>query len=338
MLFTDSIRNFAGIVVFSAFLFLTVDAQVSRPEGHARWYKGNTHTHTLNSDGDSAPESVAKWYRDSGYDFVFITDHEFITPIDPLNALFDPPTSFNVFSGQEVTDSFDRKPYHINGLGLGSVVSPSRLDGAVKTLQKNIDGVRNAGGVPQLNHPNFGWALSADDIGQLKNVKLMEIFNGHPTVNNLGGGGVPSVEEIWDQVLSAGMLIYGVATDDAHHFKRIGVRSAAVPGRGWVVVRSAELSQKAILEALDRGDFYASTGIELEEYAVTKDSISIKIKEDPWSKYRVLFIGQGGRVLGEVTSNPAVYRFRGDERYVRAKVIESNGKLAWAQPVFVLSK
>ncbi|MEQ1923708.1 MAG: hypothetical protein ABL952_14475, partial [Pyrinomonadaceae bacterium] len=46
-----------------------------------RWYKGNTHTHTLNSDGESSPEDVVKWYRDAGYNFLFVTDHEFITPV-----------------------------------------------------------------------------------------------------------------------------------------------------------------------------------------------------------------------------------------------------------------
>ena len=45
--------------------------------------------------------------------------------------------------------------------------------------------------------------------------------------------------------------------------------------------------------------------------------------------------GQWGKVLKEVTTNPAVYTFKGDEVYIRAKVIESNGKAAWTQPVFL---
>jgi len=53
-----------------------------------KWFKGNTHTHTKNSDGDSLPETVVKWYSDHGYNFLFITDHEFITPAAPLNQQF----------------------------------------------------------------------------------------------------------------------------------------------------------------------------------------------------------------------------------------------------------
>jgi hypothetical protein len=40
-----------------------------------QWYKGVTHFHTLWSDGDAAPEKAVKWYKDNGYDFVAITDH-----------------------------------------------------------------------------------------------------------------------------------------------------------------------------------------------------------------------------------------------------------------------
>lgn len=41
-----------------------------------RWYKGNTHTHTLNTDGDSPPDAVVKWYAGHGYNFLVLTDHD----------------------------------------------------------------------------------------------------------------------------------------------------------------------------------------------------------------------------------------------------------------------
>lgn len=168
------------------------------PSSAEKWYKGNTHTHTLNTDGRDVPYDVAKWYREHGYNFVVITDHEYITNITPLNDLLGRTGSFLVISGQEVTDSSEGKPVHSNGLGLTKVVMPSKLATKVESLQKNIDNIRAAGGIPQLNHPNFGWALSSAEIKQLKGLRLMEIYNGHPMVNNLGGGGQPSAEGIWD--------------------------------------------------------------------------------------------------------------------------------------------
>ena len=55
--------------------------------GTARWYKGNLHTHTLNSDGDSTPDEVVRWYREHGYDFLVLTDHNVMTEVDGLNAV-----------------------------------------------------------------------------------------------------------------------------------------------------------------------------------------------------------------------------------------------------------
>lgn len=327
-------RRFMVLITLSFVVCVTALSQTAAPEKQ-RWFKGNTHTHTLNSDGDSTPYDVVKWYREHGYNFVFITDHEYITNVAVLNELFGKAGSFVVISGQEVTDRFDSKPLHINALGIDSVVMPNALAGSVATLQKNIDDVRAKGGVPQLNHPNFGWALTAAEIKQLKNITLVEIFNGHPLVNNLGGGGSPSAEQIWDDVLSSGRVMYGIADDDSHYFKRPGDKTAPLPGQAWVYVRASELTPTAVLSALDRGDFYASTGVELEEYSADGSGIALKIKEQRGSKYRIEFIGRGGRVFAESAQSPATYRFKGNELYVRAKVYESNGKLAWTQPIFV---
>ena len=71
-----------------------------------RWYKGNTHTHTLNSDGDSAPDDVAKWYREHGYRFLVLTDHNVLTNVDGLNAVHGASEQFLVIKGEEVTDRF----------------------------------------------------------------------------------------------------------------------------------------------------------------------------------------------------------------------------------------
>src|SRR5882724_4218351 len=110
-----------------------------RPPGRqtaSHWYRGNTHTHTLNSDGDSPPDSVARWYRDHGYAFLFITDHEKITDPAPLNARYGKPGSFLLITGQEVTQRIDdsthadkRRQAHINSLGARSVVMPQGTNG-----------------------------------------------------------------------------------------------------------------------------------------------------------------------------------------------------------------
>lgn len=124
-----------------------------------------------------------------------------------------------------------------------------------------------------------------------------------------------------------------MAVDDAHYFKRPEDPAAPRPGQGWVYVRSLRLEARALVEALERGDFYSSTGVELRSIDATKTALTIAVKEEPSSRYRIQFIGRQGTVLSEQTTPTASYTFKGDEGYVRAKVIESNGKLAWIQPV-----
>jgi hypothetical protein len=41
-----------------------------------------------------------------------------------------------------------------------------------------------------------------------------------------------------------------------------------------------------------------------------------------------------GAILGEAIASPAVYQFKGDELYVRARILDSNGRIAWTQPVW----
>jgi hypothetical protein len=315
------------IGVFSARL----KTQGPGPQGV--WFKGNLHTHTLNSDGDSTPDDVVRWYREHGYHFVTITDHNYLTSVDGLNALHGADDKFVVIKGEEVTDRFGDKPIHVNGLDPESFIKPPGGRSVVAMVQNMIDAIRAARGVPSVNHPNYGWAISPDELAQLQRTRLFEVFNGHPLVNNLGGGGVPGLEETWDRMLSSGKLLYGIAVDDAHYFKRPEDKTAPRPGFGWVHVRAARLEPRAIVEALERGEFYSSTGVEMQTIDVSASALTITVREERSSKYRIQFIGRQGRVLSETTASPATYIFKGDEGYVRAKVIESNGKLAWIQPV-----
>ncbi len=333
----NSRRILLASLVLCAGLYAVVAGQPASPVppgDSLRWFKGNTHTHTLNSDGDSTPDEVVRWYRDHRYQFLVLTDHNYLTETSALQALHGADDKFLVIRGEEVSSSFDNKPLHINGLDPSRLIE-ARRDGTSVTdvLQKNVDAIRMANGVPHVNHPNFGWAITADELAALRNNRLFEVYNAHPMVNNLGGSGHPSLEQMWDTILSRGVLLYGVATDDAHQFKRLDDLQSSRPGMGWVVVRAEKLEARAILEAMERGDFYASTGVELADYQVANGTVTIKVKPATWAGYRIQFIGKGGSVLEEVQGPEATYRIRGTEGYVRAKVLESNGHAAWTQPV-----
>ncbi len=314
-------------------------ALASQEAPQLRWFKGNTHAHTIESDGDSPPEVVARWYRDHGYNFLVITDHNILVAVDGLNAKLAKPGEFIVIKGEEVTNRLGDKAVHVNGLDTKAQIGAQTGTTLVELAQKSVDAIRHEGGVPHINHPNFSWALTADQIRQVRNNQLFEIFSGHPMVNNDGGGGTPGLEAAWDAILSSGMLLYGIAVDDAHTFTDPGNPDVAAPGRGWVVVRAGSLAPRAILDAMERGDFYASTGVELIDYLVTSIGMTVTVKTKTFARYRVQLIGRGGVLLHEATGSPsATYEFRGTEGYVRAKVLDSNGRVAWLQPTLVPGK
>ena len=321
-------------VLAAAALLAGATVASAQPET-VRWYKGNTHTHTLNSDGDSTPDDVVRWYRSHGYQFLVLTDHNFLTSVDGLNALHGADEKFLVVKGEEVTDAVAGKSLHINGLDVASRVAPQGGTSVVDALQRNVDAIRRENGVPHINHPNFRWSITREELQQVRNNRLLEIFNGHPQTNNEGGGGMPGLEEVWDAILSNGTLLYGIAVDDAHVFKDPGNPDVAGPGRGWIVVRAPRLESRALLAAVERGDFYASTGVELSDYTASNTRMTVAVKPTAFSKYRIQFVGRGGRVLREAADVSASYDFRGDEGYVRARVLESNGRMAWCQPSMV---
>ena len=301
-----------------------------------RWYKGNLHTHTLNSDGDSTPHEVATWYREHDYNFLVLSDHNYLTDVAGLNSLHAAKEQFLLIPGEEVTDRFEEKPVHVNAYGPERVVEPQHGESVPATIQNNVNAIRGANALPSLNHPNFHWAITAEDLLAVEDLNLFEVYNGHPGVNNAGGGGFASLDEMWDVLLSAGQRLYGIAVDDAHYFKRFG-KEYSNPGHGWVQVKAEELTPQAILEAIESGEFYATSGVTIAEIQVTDSEYRIEIEpRASWAeKTTTYFIGEGGKILAESLEPVAVYRFEGGEKYVRARVESSGGDKAWTQPVFL---
>ncbi|MGH7466589.1 MAG: CehA/McbA family metallohydrolase [Longimicrobiales bacterium] len=324
------------VVVLAAMLLVATQANAQRFEPTAsagtRWFKGNTHSHTINTDGDSPPDTVVQWYRTHGYNFLVISDHDTITEPATLSRYQD--SAFILVRGEEVTGRFQTKPVHLTAIRLRQIVKPRTGASLLETLQSNVDAIREAGGIPLINHPNYRWALNYDVLQQVQRVALFELFNGHPQVHNDGGDGVPSTEAQWDALLSAGKRIYGVASDDAHHWKQWG-RASVNPDRGWIYVRAQRLDPDELARALEAGQFYASTGVELTDVIVSQNTIEIRVKQDRDFKYVTEFMGNGGRVLARAHGTTARYELKDSVSYVRARIIDSGGRRAWVQPVFV---
>ena len=67
-------------LIFTLFFFLLIaEIEAQNP---ARWYKGNTHTHSFWSDGDDFPEMIMELYKTHGYDFISLSDHNILAQGD----------------------------------------------------------------------------------------------------------------------------------------------------------------------------------------------------------------------------------------------------------------
>ncbi|MEN8774464.1 MAG: hypothetical protein ABF379_03720, partial [Akkermansiaceae bacterium] len=184
--------------------------------------------------------------------------------------------------------------------------------------------------------------------------QFFEVYNGHPGINHLGDTEHPSDEAIWDMASTLRMLVhdapplFGVATDDSHNYHGGNVS----PGRGWVMVWAEELDADQLVESMERGEFYASTGVELKEVTYDRGSRKHVIDITPveGAEFETKFIGtrrsnpdETGAVFATISGTTAEYQLSGDELYVRAVVTSTHEhsnpsysgqkEQAWTQPV-----
>lgn len=306
----------------------------------ASFLKGQLHLHSSNSgDSETPPDAVARWYADHGYDFIVFTDHGRVTDLPDVGEML-------VLPGMEITMNVDDCvpppegplcPLHVNALVLDAAAPtpslPAPGDHRRTTLYRHgLALARGLGGLAQLNHPNFHYAADAELVAALAEdgaPLLLEIANLAIDSNNEGDATHPSTEAIWDDVLARGVLVWGTATDDAHHYDdaeavRARGELAFEGDRGWVMVR-ADREPAAIREALAKGDFYATSGALLDDVVCTHDGLRV-VPSDPDA--RVVCVADGrprAPARGAITC-------RHGRGYVRARIHDRAGRTAWTQP------
>lgn len=274
--------------------------------------------------------------------------------------MFEAKEEFLIIQSQELTEEFEKKPLHMNVTNIQKLITPKGGNAVSEILQNGLDQVksqRDATGVPMflhINHPNFAWAITPEDIIKLNGERFFEVYNGHPRVNNYGDSLRPSMEVLWDKVQAAYLtdgkpLLYGLAVDDAHNY-HVFDQNSSNPGRGWVMVLAEDLSPSSLIEAMEKGDFYASTGVTLNTIDFDGKTLTVEVEKETGVTYKIQFFGtkkssseSGGILLSQVSATSGSYTLATDDMYVRAKIISSKPKenpyqtgdmeVAWTQPV-----
>ena len=386
------------------------------------WKKGALHTHTLWSDGRNLPETVIKTYRDRGFDFVCLSDHNIfperenmMLPVAPeegpwppmasraelqraqealpdsiitekiavrrfvklknyaeLRNEFEEPGEFLVVPGEEITLMGDPYPcsndraradYHINIFNLPCDLPILHGKDAREALTLNLRSYEQAAkewGRPSfamLNHPFWRyWDIDPRLLIEFPEFRHFEICNNDCEAN------VPpedhfTVEQFWDFVLAhrivqGKQLLYATATDDIHFCDPERVDGWAGCELGWVMVNvPGKFTAESIVEAMDRGDYYPTTGVLLDgiDFDTATGTLRVKAQAEPGVNYRVEFIttkrdfdrtiteeeypDEGrftrilpvindtiGRVAATVEGPEASYTMTPDDLYVRAIV------------------
>jgi len=206
--------------------------------------------------------------------------------------------------------------------------------------------------IPHINHPNFGYGISLDDMIALKGERFFEVYNGHPMVHNLGDSVHMSTEEMWDLINISYIennqsVMYGLATDDAHHY-HVKDSKWSNAGRGWIMVQADSLTPASLIAAMEAGQFYASTGVILNSLEFDKNQLSVEVDPKTGITYTISFIGcRKGKSAAEefksMEGTKATFELTDDILFVRCKITSSKlhnnpiesilYEMAWTQPV-----
>ena len=277
---------------------------------------------------------------------------------------FAGPEGLVLIPGEEVTDRWKKHEVHINAINTNEVIGPQHGDSVRDTMQRNLDAIaahgrkHNRPVLAHVNHPNFAWSLTPQDVASIRGEHFFEVYNGHRSVHNEGDASHPSMDELWDIALverlvhgaGDGTLLYAVATDDAHNHH--GENLHSISGRGWIMVQSPQCTAESLIAAMKRGDFYASTGVTLRNVHVSDNRFQVSIEPDGDAMFTTEFIGvrkntadewTKPHVLSTAYGETPMYDFKGDELYVRARVMSSHPhprpyrkgdqQMAWVQPI-----
>ena len=278
----------------------------------AKRQKVNLHMHTTRSDGALSPATALRVYRNEGYDAVALTDHW-------CYGAGGTDEGMTVLSGAE---------YNLNGstgksgvfhiLGIGCETQPAIAgDAGTADAQQVIDAIHAAGGLAVLAHP--AWSLNTpEQILRLHGFDATEIYN---SVSGVHESRRPDSSLIVDMLGARGLYLPLIADDDVHYYD--SDRCFA-----WIMVRAETAGREELLNAIRKGDFYATQGPEVHlrvegdeavidcspcrEIAVFSDAV--------WVDHRMIV----GENLTQVRVPIVKY-----EHFIRAEVTDGEGRRAW---------
>ena len=281
-----------------------------------KYYKLALHLHTTLSDGRKTPQEIAREYKEHGYDAIAFTDHWVYGEGGSIEGI-------HIISGCEynwgVNDTIAGVS-HIVALFTKSNPDPNKN----ASKQEVVDAINRAHGLAVLAHPV--WSLNKpQDLIELNGIVGAEIYN---AVSDAGQSLRPYSDYYIDICANAGVYPHIFAADDAHFYDGKDNRL------GWIMVRTDELTDDALSEAIRNGEFYATQGPELR---VVREGNKLIIDTSPCEIIGTLsnLSWYRDRVLRGENLTHFEYEISQQEKWVRVEIRDKSGKKAWSN-IFVI--
>lgn len=301
-------------------------------DGTNKLLKGALHVHTTRSDGQGTPQEVLTRYKENGYDFVALTDHNIYNTQN-----FAPETDLLIIPGTERNNNLSKRYEHgghtFHTVCLGGVGERKNLwkhdrrftnpDVADQSeFQPYLGAFHDAGQITFLCHPEWS-GTAVDEFDKLEGHFAMEIFNTGCAIENAQDENA----RYWDEILTRGKRWFGVAVDDGHPMYQ--------HGKGWVCVNAAK-DVNSVLDALTRGAFYSSTGPVIHSFRIEDGLCVLECSPCQYAGFVMFRIPTRlNRDYVNMNVTRAETTIPEGMKYIRGICKDKEGRLAWTNPIFL---
>lgn len=302
------------------------------------FYKANLHAHSTHSDGELTPKQMKELYLQNGYSIIAFTDHNVLNYFKELDE-----GNFLALCGYEL-DSYTHKSQkgfpkvlHINAIARDPnnakyIEKPTEY--SVEATNKTIKQLCEANYIVNYNHPAWSGEESSDYL-PLEGLTAMEIFNYGCEVDTNDGDG----RAHYDIMLKNGKRLYCLATDDNHNrYVKTDKEMLSDSCGGYTVFKAPELTYKAIIEAFDKGEFYASTGVSIEELYFEDNKLCVRCSPASgvfFKSHNIGAVKSIARPTDCITYAEVDLSGYPDLPFIRVEIVNSKGKMAFSNPLWL---
>ncbi|MBR2466745.1 MAG: PHP domain-containing protein [Clostridia bacterium] len=316
-------------------------------------YRANLHCHSTLSDGKKTPQELKEMYKSHGYDVLAITDHERPAQHQDMSdkdfimltgyecyIRQDPHGKYNAFEKEIHLNLFAKDPMNVKMICFNEdYCSYLKRDNAISQLERvgserpreysvsyvneYIRTAKDNGYIVAYNHPF--WSMESEaDILDYEGFFSMEMCNYSSWVQNH----LEYNAALYDKMLKMGKRVFCHGSDDNHNkYPTDSILSDSFGA--FTMIIPDEFTYSGVIDAMERGNMYASTGPLFHRVCVDGDTVHIECSD---VSHAFLYVGSRSpkHIYAEKGTSLNSFDFEINEnvRYLRVSIQDSEGRFA----------